>query len=516
MFVWTRVQETSREHIRNHAWWTGVIAWALSSLTGATQAGIYDPGQLHFNHWAAVPWVAIMVPSAAVVAVHALGQESWPAPKAATRVALLQYRRARDYVQPALGWTAVGVVALTAVVMAALFFAPGHVPSETAQSDMPHYGRVPGYVLATALTAALAILVVGTVLVMRLIASRRSLAALSPEHNKTLRIIGMNRLLRVSTTVASGLAAVAGNHLAQPAPGSGPPAGANWTEVLNGVVLIAMLVWKPPVLEASATSAAGTNALLHPKTSASSAADDGPAAARFTNSASAAVLAAVVVGAVLGHAMRDYLGVTGVVGMSAVLVLLTYLLLEFILRRNYATPGTPRSTLRVLLPWPLYCALAVAAVGLVLAVVHACGVARSGAANTWDGSGSPEALYVVPAVTALVLLAVGLAATGLILTRPGLSNASPSLDRTLRRRSLFRIARTVTGGWYAILGLLLIMVPVAPDPNPLVPRLESDFFGALCLAAAVLVTIYPMRGLTPADFTAHTAAGRPAAATVGQ
>ncbi|MDD0859207.1 hypothetical protein NHF46_18725 [Arthrobacter alpinus] len=55
MFVWSKAASKSIEHIRKHALWTGVIAWAFSGLTGANRAGIYNPDQLQAEPWATIP-----------------------------------------------------------------------------------------------------------------------------------------------------------------------------------------------------------------------------------------------------------------------------------------------------------------------------------------------------------------------------------------------------------------------------------------------------------------------------
>lgn len=98
--------------------------------------------------------------------------------------------------------------------------------------------------------------------------------------------------------------------------------------------------------------------------------------------------------------------------MAAVFALLACLGLEFILRRNYAGQGTPRSKLRVFLPWPMYTAFAIAG-GLVLALINAHSVATSGSPNSWDGMDSPATMYWVPGIAALTVLAVGMGAVWL-------------------------------------------------------------------------------------------------------
>lgn len=505
-FVWSRAKSSSLEHIRKHALWTGIIAWVLSSLVGANRAGIYDPDKFDADDWSTVPWLALIAPIMAALAVHAIGQASWPTPKSEKRTAVMEFRRVRDYVEPALGWTVAGVFTLSACFVACLFFAPGFISANSVilgdygQSIQTHHGRAPGYVPAIALSAALLVLVIGTLLVMRFIASRRSLESLTPGQNKTLRSIGMNRLLRVSATVASGLAVIAGNYLLQPHPDSTTTSWVNWLAIVNVVVLIAMLGWKPPSL-GPATDDAGYTAWQVHALSAPLTSTAGLAAEKLSNAATAAVLPAALLGVALGYAMRHYFGLIGIVTMAAVFMLLAYLALELLLQRNYAKPGAPPRTVRVLLPWPMYLALAVAAAGLVLALLNSHGVAASGGANSWDGLDAPAAMCRVPAIAALTILVVAGVAAWIVLSRPGLDKTPATLDRALRRRSLFRLARTLAGAWFAILGMLLIMVPVAPDPHPLVPRFESGVFGVLCNVIAALVAFYPMRRLTQDDFT---------------
>ena len=85
VFVWTKGQSKSLDYIRRHAYWTGLIAWAVSSLSAAGQAGLYHYGQMYATRdpWASIPWAALFIPAAAVIAVHAIGQATWPAPKSA-------------------------------------------------------------------------------------------------------------------------------------------------------------------------------------------------------------------------------------------------------------------------------------------------------------------------------------------------------------------------------------------------------------------------------------------------
>lgn len=110
-------------------------------------------------------------------------------------------------------------------------------------------GRIPGAELAGYLGGALLVLAAGTLVVLVLITRRRALAGLNPLQDGLLRTITMNRLLRTVATVASGLAAIAGNHAARPDPATGLTSWMNPAGLLNLAVLLLMLCWPPPKLE---------------------------------------------------------------------------------------------------------------------------------------------------------------------------------------------------------------------------------------------------------------------------
>lgn len=515
---WAPRQEKSLEYVRKHALWTGAIAWALSSLAGAANAGVYPADRFDAanNPWGVISLFPIFAPVLAVLAVHAIGQMTWPAPKAAKRVAVLEFRRVRDYVEPALGWTVLGIFALTAIAVGVLFFAPGFdapaPPATDGGGNISLNGRVPGYVLATTLGTALLVLSIGTWAVMRLVASRRSLEHLDHEQNTTLRVIGMNRLLRVSATVASGLVFAAGNFMAQPAPGSLATSWTNWLGLTNIVVLIAMLLWKPPFLDAEAPDSA-YNTLFGNKPSQSLAHDDGPAAARLVDSGTPAVVMAALVGALIGALLISWLGGLGPMIVGIVFILLAYAGLEILLRRNYATPGTPRARLEKVLPWAMYAALAIAVVGLgtALGLAQRAATVGVGTSEGWNGQGGPSSFVMVPLGCSLLIAAIGALAALLVIRRPGLNNASPELDSVLRRRSLFRIARTVAAGWFAILAALLLVVPYEANPNPLAMQPNLPIFGALCIVLAALLLIFPVRAFTPNQFVSRGRAALPGA-----
>jgi hypothetical protein len=104
--------------------------------------------------------------------------------------------------------------------------------------------------LAMYLGGALLVLAVGTLAVLLLISRRPPVDGLTPGLDGVLRTIAMNRLLRTVATIASGLAAIAGNHAARPDPGSGIAGWINPAGALNLAVLLVMLLWPPPKLAA--------------------------------------------------------------------------------------------------------------------------------------------------------------------------------------------------------------------------------------------------------------------------
>ena len=504
LFVWTKGQSKSLEYIRRHAYWTGLIAWAFSSLTGANRAGIYDPGQFHQTDWSTIPWVAILGPVVAVIAVHAIGQSTWPAPKSSRRKAMLEFRRTRDYIDSSLGWTVAGIFTLTAGAIAFLFFAPGFVSAqsvilgESGQSIQTEFGRAPGYVLATALGVGFLLLAIGTALVMRLIASRRSLEHLTPEQNKTLRSIGMNRLLRVSATVASGLGAIAGNYLMQPAPDSTATSWTNWLAIVNMVVLIVMLFWKPPFLD-SETDDAGYNSLFNTGRSVETSAGDGPAAAKLSNTTGVTAPIAGTLGLLVGLLTIPWFGWLGPLTLGLVFVLLSHLGLELLLMKNYATPGTARTPLKAAIPTTLLVATAVGGLGLVPMLIMVSSINKGGTYD-WPGFTGSSPHFLIPLLCAVALVIAGVASAVLAFRRPGLSNASPLLDRTLRRRSLFRICRTVGGGLFALLAAASLNIGTQPTLSGESANSIFGILGAFCLVVAATLCFYPVRDFTPADF----------------
>ncbi|WP_449373882.1 hypothetical protein [Arthrobacter psychrolactophilus] len=382
-------------------------------------------------------------------------------------------------------------VAATPSVAAITLPVPGAVSPWTA-------GRMSGGPLALALTLALVLLAAGTLLVMRLITSRRSLEALTLEQNKTLRIIGVNRLLRVSATVASGLATIAGNYLVQPMPGSLTESYTNWLALANTAVLVAMLLWKPPFLD-SPTHDAGYNALYLPAPSAKLATGDGFAVARFSDSFASISPLVGIAGLFVGLLTTKWFGWLGPLTLIVVFILLAHWGLELVLRYNYARPGTPRTRLLAAVPRGLVIVAATASLALIPALIAVTNINKGGTYD-WPGFSRSAPQFLIPLLCALVILGVTAGAASLVIRRPGLTHAAEQLDRTLRRRSLFRIMRTSAGGLLAVLAAVLINLGTAPTYGG--PSADSSLaiIGTAFLVTAAVLCFYPVKGFTPHDF----------------
>ncbi|WP_051389222.1 hypothetical protein [Arthrobacter sp. 35W] len=271
--AWSPSAKGAAAAAASHSLWVGMLAWLLSGLQGAAQAGRIPPPVLPSKGYpgnevdasaalapesvAPVQFLhleAIFFPVMAVLAVHAIGQLTWPAPTSPRRQAALEPRHIKDFVEPALAIVVAAVFVLSAAFIVWIAFLPGYTATTTrtvtavAESRSSFDGRVTGWQLALPLGIALLVLAAGTLLVMWLVARRRELDSLAPAQNRALRRICMNRLLRVSATVASGLGAVAGYYAGIREPGTALDAVVYPAGIVNMAVLIAMLVWKPQQL----------------------------------------------------------------------------------------------------------------------------------------------------------------------------------------------------------------------------------------------------------------------------
>lgn len=196
--------------------------------------------------------------------------------------------------------------------------------------------------LAACLAGTLLVFGAGTGLLLWLISRRRQLEELDADDNKALRTVAMNRLLRTAATMASGLAANAGNFSCRPDPSS-TTAWTNAAGLGAMAVLLVMWWWPPPRLPSlqplPGNRRRGLSAAGHPPAllSASIGAAIGMAA----------VLPALAALFLPGPALPAY-GAAAVPAVMAVSVLLAILGGELLLQRNYGRKDAVRG-------WPAGC-----------------------------------------------------------------------------------------------------------------------------------------------------------------
>jgi hypothetical protein len=513
VYLFLRVQVWSKpdaKSVESHGLWVGIIGWMASSLQGAMSTGILkaNPSASASNAPTAPDQIftALAWPVLAALTVHALGQWSYPGPKAARRYAELTVRRIRDFLPRKLAFWTAGMFVYAAIAIGSIAALPAYAPvapapappapvGTTVYTGQGQDGRIAGSELAGWLGGALLVLAVGTWLVLVLIARRRQLETLSSEDNVILRAIAANRLLRTVSTIAAGLAAIAGNYAALPAPGA--TWQSSWFNALGAVnmaVLLVMWWWKVPILpslQAARRSVSGAALRADPRTHG---------AAKLSVSLGAVLGVAGVLPLLtlvywFGFIPEENKGSMGpgiVVSVTAALVLLTIAAGELLIARNYGDPDAP-------LAWPrqavsrglLTFAIVSAALFAVTIVMTATAQALLVGPPTW------------PAYLALTF-GVGLVGAAAILAtrrRRGLPEPGEKrgLDAALRAITMFRIVRTLAAFLLAQSAVMLLGNAEAwgtlfPAFNQLGPS-PVYMAGVVLAVAAIAVAVTPVRSL---------------------
>ncbi|WP_461187409.1 hypothetical protein [Arthrobacter sp. Z4-13] len=507
--IWEPGGGASATTASQHAFWVGIMGWLVSSLQPAGNAGILPAGsttQPFTGPGDIIP--ALAWPVLGCLAVHAIGQLSYPGPRLPRRLATLEARRVRDFLPRPLACTVLAIFAAAAVQIGWVATLPGFPPIPYGSQPGPGNGyttfggRVPGVELAAYLGPALLILAAGTWLVLELITRRRQLEPLTTQENHLLRTIAMNRLLRTVATIAAGLAGIAGNHAARPDPSV---ASGSWTNAAGAVGLAVLLVmwwWAPPKLPSE--RAAGSLPAPHePSASAQP-------ATRLSVSLGAAlglaalvpaVVALIIPGAVTGHPAL-------VVAMSAALVLMVTAAGELLMQRNYGTPEARRSWPRQPVS-PALLTTAIAALTLLVVVVVVTAVAQATLEVTpsW-----PATVWAGAAVVILSVLPLAAARA-----RRGIAASVRGLDAALRAITVYRVVRALAACFTVQAGVLLISAaPAIKRAMNLNPAEWAGFWdlaaaaGALLAAAGVLIAVIPVRGFVRTAPPVSSAVGQPA------
>ena len=474
---------TSAVTVSKHSLWIGVIGWLASSLQTAGSAGILPAGST--SPPLASPasiLLALAWPILGCLAVHAIGQLSYPPPQRPRRLATVGIRRVRDFLPRSLAWTVLAIFVASALHIGWVATLPGDEAVPFTGLEANHGfsriggdGRIRGSVLAACLGAGWLALALGTFLVLALISRRRQLEALDAAENDLLRTIAMNRLLRTVATIAAGLAAVAGNFAARPDPAANVTSWTNPAGFAAFVVLLVMWGWVPPKLPSAQpggldATMADSPAAAHP-------------AARLSVSLGAAMGLAPLVTAPLGF----FLPGAGLAGQPTVLVgLITAAMLlvagsgELLLQRNYGSPTAPR-------PWPRQpvspALLTTAIIAVVLfAAITMVTVTGAFKVHDVDGSGS----WVATVLATAAVTAVGSLPLAAARMRHGIPTGIPGLDAALRAITVHRVVRTLAAYCLVQGGVLLITESNAWQP--------AVIAGAALAATGVLVAVIPVRG----------------------
>ena len=504
--IWAPGTGTSPQTVSEHGLWVGVIGWLASSLQGAMTLGIIPANPSA----SAVVGADSIIPALAwpvlgCLGVHALGQVSYPGPRRMRRQAVLSVRRIKDFLPRRLALTTAAIFVSAAAAIARTATLPGFAavaPTTVSDGAYGYYnsggdGRIPGPEVAAWLGGALVVLAVGTWLVLWLIGRRRQLESLDAADNAVLRTIAMNRLLRTVSTVAAGLAVIAGNFAARPDPAQQTGSWTNFAGLAATVVLLVMWWWRPPRL-----ASAGLGVRNRPESGIATGRQH--PAARLVSSLGALLGLAAAVPLVAGAFLAPVImaaagyGLAGLVALMGICVLLVIAGGELVLQRNYGSPEAPRTWPRQ----PVNAALLTTAVLALLVFLAALAVTTAGRALLAEDSGwVPVALLT--AGTCVAALPAFLRAR----SRQGIRDAPRGLDAALRAITVHRIVRTLAATLTAQAGVLLLT-----QNNAWAAVFGSDAFGdavdpaagswwpatlagAVLAASAVVIAVIPVGGL---------------------
>jgi len=510
--IWAPGTGTSPQTVSEHGLWVGVIGWLASSLQGAMTLGIIPANPSA----SAVVGADSIIPALAwpvlgCLGVHALGQVSYPGPRRMRRQAVLSVRRIKDFLPRRLALTTAAIFVSAAAAIARTATLPGFAavaPTTVSDGAYGYYnsggdGRIPGPEVAAWLGGALLVLAVGTWLVLWLIGRRRQLESLDAADNAVLRTIAMNRLLRTVSTVAAGLAVIAGNFAARPDPAQQTGSWTNFAGLAATVVLLVMWWWRPPRL-----ASAGLGVRNRPESGIATGRQH--PAARLVSSLGALLGLAAAVPLVAGAFLAPVImaaagyGLAGLVALMGICVLLVIAGGELVLQRNYGSPEAPRTWPRQ----PVNAALLTTAVLALLVFLAALAVTAAGRALLAEDPGwVPVALLT--AGTCVAALPAFLRAR----SRQGVRDAPRGLDAALRAITVHRIVRTLaatltaqagvllltqTNAWAAVFGSDAFGDAVDPAAGSWWP---ATLAGAVLAASAVVIAVIPVGGLarkTPA------------------
>jgi hypothetical protein len=258
------------EAARRHALVVHVAAWVVGFAAGPLLVtlpigwAVSAAGSGPYGGIGAAVYPAVL--GLLFLAVHAVGEVTWPRPTGAVRRAALLRRTVADVTPPLLRrvlWSWAGVLVVTLVVCG-LLADGGRQVSRTFPDGGASAGPFPGWFFGVPLLIALTAVLAATYGVLRLVAGRPAVVDTAPAWDLSLRRLSAHRVLRGAQLVvgltAGAVLAVAGMALQNLGHGNGDAAresalltaGGVALTLTGGAVVIAALVLAalpaPPVV----------------------------------------------------------------------------------------------------------------------------------------------------------------------------------------------------------------------------------------------------------------------------
>ncbi|AJT41773.1 hypothetical protein [Psychromicrobium lacuslunae] len=526
-FFWRPSAENSVAQARSHAFWTALVALYVSWLNANPTPGRLDPIAGYFDEagnwqqqgpvsdgWQSGFWL-LLSPIVGFLGIYFLGQLSFPKPRETLRSAQVSRRRVLDFLPKRLAIFTLTVIGLCAFLVGGIANQKGFPPSQQPNDHFPEArtsfntlpGRIDGLTMASMLWIALGILTIGVLIVLWVIARRRSLENLSENNNAILRTISMNRLLRIAVLSAISVLSVGRNYAwiqpASAAQGWSEPTlwGVSFNAVFPFTLLATVLVvfWRPPRLgDPDDLAAQSWLAQLSTQQRADRFALSYSNAVRYL----LALLLVVLGGCALGIAFNNtrssipVLGSLLLLGLGIVcqLVLITG---ELLIQTKFGSELSPASTpptlsLSQLVPrWLVISALG-ALLLFLIALSYAIG-SNNYLSWWWVGLGT-LALLMLSSLTVL-----------LTIHRKPFALTSPEVDVLHRRVTGFRALRLLCASLLALSGHLVLLVNGFGDA-----AVSLSTLGFLLIAGAVgfAVTPGPNRKTAAVFPTAQTTVDR--------
>jgi hypothetical protein len=439
--------------VRVHAMITALIALFASGTSGYYRLSQPQPAE-------PFPWAEALVivcgPVFSLVLVYVVAQYTWPRQTGPVRTARLADRQAAQYLPRALCVVA-GIVTLLTCAAVALAWT-------TPEVDIAPGSRA-GEAFAPWLLAALALIVLGFVVVLRVVARRPPLGGLHPHDDHLVRQIAVNRALRTVILMLWGVANAAVQGWAQaqwalamgdfdPLSEAGPEVPGlvdvmqSAVGITGAVLMLAMLLWRSPALRqlgdhtvAGRVQALSGSGLGRPGTV--------EAVRRLRRESitlawlAAIITAVVTAGPVLSSAVEGY---PVWAGLPFVAVLMVFGVYEFAIRRGHCPPPRVSPAVSGTTPrwawWALGASLLLAAAWCVLSLVTV--VPQAGPATSL-------------AATTGALALGSIALTRLALRRPPLGRASEADDEAIRSAGAERILAVGAAGITAVTAMACLV-----------------------------------------------------------